>query len=116
METRGLREPRAGGVPRPVPEGGQLRRLSVGRPGLRADRDRTQGRVCFARRIAAAGRIRMSNFDDYFNDLADWEQNPVLPLIAPWNANDVQAIVSEFRAAFEACSFAATLLAVPPGT
>jgi len=58
----------------------------------------------------------MSNFDDYYNDLAAWEQNPVVPLIDVWIPNDVQNISDEFRVAFQACSFAATFLPVPPGT
>lgn len=58
----------------------------------------------------------MSNFDDYYNDLAAWEQNPAVPLIAAWNADDVQNVITAFQAAFQACSFATSLLGIPPGT
>ncbi len=58
----------------------------------------------------------MSNFNDYYNDLAAWEKKPVLPLIAAWDSNDVQNIVNELRAVFQACSFATTLLTISPGT
>jgi hypothetical protein len=53
---------------------------------------------------------RMSNFDNYYNDRAAWEQKPVAPLIAVWNSNDVQNIVNVFGAAFQVCSFATTFL------
>lgn len=58
----------------------------------------------------------MSNFDDYYNDLAAWEQKPVVPLIAAWNPKDVQNIVDIFGAAFQACSFTTTFLPVAQGT
>lgn len=60
--------------------------------------------------------FKMSDFNDYYYDLAAWEQKPVLPLIAAWDSSDVQNIVSEFRTAFQASSFATTLLPIPPGT
>ena len=58
----------------------------------------------------------MSNFYDYYNDLAVWEQNAVVSLIAAWNPTDVENIVGEFRTAFQKCAFATTFLAVPAGT
>jgi hypothetical protein len=57
----------------------------------------------------------MSSFNDYYNDLAAWEQKLVLPLIAAWDSNGVQNIVNEFRAAFQACSFVTTFLTIPCG-
>jgi hypothetical protein len=59
---------------------------------------------------------RMSNFYDYYNDLAVWEQKPVVPLIAIWNPNDVQNIADVFGAAFQASSFETTFLSVAPET
>jgi hypothetical protein len=58
----------------------------------------------------------MSNFNDYYKDLAAWEQKPVVPLIAAWKVDDVQNVVNDFRAGSQACSFATTLLPIPPGT
>jgi len=58
----------------------------------------------------------MSNFSDYYNDLAAWEQKEAVPLIHEWNQNDVQNIANDFADAFRSCPFATTFLAVPPGT
>lgn len=58
----------------------------------------------------------MSDFATYYHDLAEWEGNPALDLIAAWNAADVESISNDFRQAFRHEEFRAAPLLIAAGT
>lgn len=53
------------------------------------------------------------NLGDYYQDLATLEGKPLTnPLIAPWRRKEIRTIVSDFRAAYEACRFSGATVRV----
>jgi len=56
------------------------------------------------------------NLEEYFERLADWEDQPVVELVSQWDAAHVAAITEDFRAAYAATGFAGRPLEVEDET
>lgn len=53
------------------------------------------------------------NLEEYFERLANWEELPVVPLVGQWNRGDIDAIMDDFRAAYEGAGLGDGTLQVP---
>jgi hypothetical protein len=56
------------------------------------------------------------NLEEYFEQLANWEELPAAELVAAWERGDIEGVTEDFRAAYDRTGFGARVLEVPAET